>query len=243
VYVLGGVGYNPETTSRPVVTTTGGRERILEEVRGSTSMSEILRPGSSVWEEGPGLPGGEGLTESCAVAISNTTFLLIGGYRSVPISGSIGISGAVHEFSSLTGAWTQWPEGLSVPRAGHACSNFNGTVVVAGGYTDGGFTDGTDILDPETRQVEQAGQMATPRSGFGMYNIGYAGSRILLTFGSYARENEEAEKESLLQEWDPTDKVWKAAPAVMARRADFSAVTVKARHVCPQGELLGCSKV
>jgi hypothetical protein len=77
---------------------------------------------------------------------------------------------------------------------------------------------------------------------FGMYNIGYAGSRILLTFGTWGPGSTAAEKESLLQEWDPTDNVWKAAPAVMARRAAFSAVTVEARHVCPRGEVLACSK-
>jgi hypothetical protein len=195
-----------------------------------------------MWEGGPDLPGGEGLQASCAVAISNTTFLLIGGRPSNGYYSSV-----IHEFSSLTGAWTQWPVGLSVPRGGHACSSFQGKVVVAGGYNSTGYNgtgyDSTEILDPETRKVKPAGPMATPRDQFGMYEIGYAGSRILLTFGSYSGSGSEAAvKESLLQEWDPAAEVWKAAPAVMARRALFSAVTVEARHVCPQGELRGCSK-
>jgi hypothetical protein len=119
-------------------------------------------------------------------------------------------------------------------------------VVVAGGYNDDdGFLDSTSILDPETREVRPAGPMAMPRFYFGMYEIGYAGSRILLTFGavgasSYATAA--AEKASLLQEWDPAAEVWKAAPAVMARRFGFSAVTVEAKHVCQRGELLACSK-
>jgi hypothetical protein len=222
-----------------------------------------------VWEEGPTLPEGGGLPGSCAVAISNITFLLIGAaYAS-------GTNSTVHEFSFLTGAWTQWPVGLSVPRFGHACSSFQGKVVVAGGFGAGGLTgsglwDGylssTDILDPVSQQIRTGGPMATPRAAFGMYKIGYAGRRILMTYGSassllsqlyaipaqpfYTHEQavQEAvqafiEKETLLQEWDPATEVWKPAPAVMAGRAQFSAVTVEARHVCPQGELLACSKV
>jgi hypothetical protein len=220
------------------------------------STSEILRPGSSMWEEGPVLPGGEGLVFSCAVAISNTTFLLIGGMHFSGFNDS-STSRLVYEFSSLTGAWTQWLEGLSVHRAGHACSSYQGKMVVAGGWNggygdNGGWLDSTDILDPETRQVRPGGNghsaaMATPRVSFGIYEIGYAGSRILMTFGSRgpnstATEREDRE-ESLLQEWDTAAEVWKAAPAVMSRRYAFAAVTVEARHVCPQGELLACSKV
>jgi hypothetical protein len=84
-----------------------------------------------------------------------------------------------------------------------------------------------------------------------MYEIGYAGSRILVTFGSVGKGSVDGayviggsvdteilvqQKESLLQEWHPTDERWKPAPAVMARRYAFSAVTVEARHVCRQGE-------
>jgi hypothetical protein len=194
-----------------------------------------------MWEEGPGLPlpGGEGLEGSCAVAISSTTFLLIGGIR---YSGStfLGSSSAVNEFSSLTGAWTQWPVGLSVPRKSHACSSFQGKVVVAGGY-NGDYLDSTEILDPVTREVKLAGPMSTPRQSFGMYEIGYAGwglSRALLTFGSASSGSTATLEESLLTEWDPWDQVWRAAPVVLARRAGFTAVTVEARHVCLQGELL-----
>jgi hypothetical protein len=133
--------------------------------------------------------------------------------------------------------------GLSVPRGSHACSTFQGKVVVAGGFNSGSAAlDSTEILDPVTREVRQGGPMSTPRSSFGMYNIGYAGSRILMTFGSAVHGSTAVEKESLLQEWDPAAEEWKAAPAVMARRVSFAAVTVEARHVCKQGELLACSK-
>jgi hypothetical protein len=235
VYVLGGDWWNLET----YLEVTGHRT-------GSTS--EILRPGSSVWEEGPGLPGGEELAYSCAVAISSTTFLLIGGVHYSVVNSVLHVLGdsrAVHEFSSLTGVWTQWPVGLSDTRQQHACSSYQGKVVVAGGWKDDGRTKSSELLDPVTREIQLAGPMSTPRSSFGMYNIGYAGSRILMTFGSDGvggPGSTAAGKQSLLQEWEPTDKVWKAAPAVMARRYAFAAVTVEARHVCPQGELLACSK-
>jgi hypothetical protein len=261
VYVLGGSRWNPETNDDE-----------------TWSTSEILRPGSSMWEKGPGMHGGVGLKGSCAVAIINTTFLLIGG------DGYSGSGSAVHEFSSLTGAWTQWPAGLSVPRKRHACSSYQGKVVVAGGVpggdslpgpvildlvTRGGINgdvlDSTEILDLASQQIQTGGPMSTPRKSFGMYEIGYAGTRILMTFGSsnqgyvvapppilpggggggggsLGSGSSVEEKETLLQEWDPAAEVWKPAPAVMTRRHDFSAVTVEARHVCPQGKVLACSK-
>jgi hypothetical protein len=215
------------------------------------STSEILRPVSNTWEEGPTLPGGVGLSDSCAVAINSTTFLLIGGarYNGINIDNSINISrsSSVHEFSSLTGTWTQWTAALKVPRSHHACSTFNGTVVFAGGTGSGIWNSlaSTEVLDLVSRKVRTAGPMATKRWLFGMYEIGYAGSRILLTLGTLGPNPQitptTAEKESLLQEWDPATEVWKPAPAVMARRYGFAAVSVDARHVCPRGELLACS--
>jgi hypothetical protein len=208
------------------------------------STSEIIAAGSSVWKEGPFLPtGGLGLAGSCAVAINRTSFLLIGGRRT---NGSIyhSTSSSVHEFSSLTGTWTQWPD-LLTSRAFHACSSFEGIVVVAGGGDDdfiGGKT--TEVVNLSNGEVQEAGLMATRRSAFGMFQIGYEGNRILVTFGSYGPFfiSEAVEAESVLQEWRPATKEWIASPAVMATRAGFSAVSVEARHVCPQGQLLACFK-
>ena len=66
---------------------------------------------------------------------------------------------------------------------------------------------------------------------------------LLVTFGVFGLGSRAVDVESLLQEWRPATKTWIASPAVMTRRWAFSSVTVDARHVCPQGEVLASYKV
>ena len=74
-----------------------------------SSSSSFLPTGASRWEVGPSLPG---MTfDSCAVAISATKFLLIGGWLETR---------QVSEYDSETGSWEIWPS-LVQGRAGHAC--------------------------------------------------------------------------------------------------------------------------
>jgi hypothetical protein len=202
------------------------------------SSSEFLAAGSSVWKAGPALPyGGQGVADSCAIAISNTQFLLIGGLR---YDGStvLDISSSVHEFNSMTSLWTEWPS-LSSSRKGHACGKLGGKVVVAGGWgDDGGKT--TEVIDIASRESRAGGDMATPRAYFSMVEVGYEGNSILLTFGSTANgddtvQDEALQQESLMQEWDNSQEVWLPRPAVMSRRFNFAAVTEEAGLLCPEG--------
>jgi hypothetical protein len=219
VYILGGWWRNPEFGDFHYE---------------ADSSSEFLRAGSSAWEAGPALPGGLGVNGACAVAISPTQFLLIGGDR---YDGStwLGPSNSVQEYNSLTNSWATWPA-LSRTRDGHACGKLGGKVVVAGGY--GGGAETTEVIDLETGEVRWAGDMSTPRAAFGMVKVGLPQSNILLTFGSYgygSGTTDAAQKESLLQEWSDTEESWIPSPAVMERRASFSAVTVEAHLVCLAG--------
>jgi hypothetical protein len=81
--------------------------------------------------------------------------------------------------------------------------------------------------------------MPTRRRGFGMMVVGLQPRSILLTFGSNGAARQEPtaaeEEESLLQEWSDTQDGWLPSPAVLQRRVWFSAVTVEASLVCPQG--------
>ena len=75
-----------------------------------SSSSSFLPTGATTWEAGPSLPG---MTfDSCAVAISETKFLLIGGWLETT---------RVSEYNSETGSWETWPS-LVQARAGHACA-------------------------------------------------------------------------------------------------------------------------
>ena len=75
-----------------------------------SSSSSFLPTGATTWEAGPSLPG---MTfDSCAVSISETKFLLIGGWLETT---------RVSEYDSETGSWETWPS-LVQARAGHACA-------------------------------------------------------------------------------------------------------------------------
>ena len=77
-----------------------------------SSSSSFLPTGATTWEAGPSLPG---MTfDSCAVAISETKFLLIGGWLETT---------RVSEYNSETGSWETWPS-LVQARAGHACARW-----------------------------------------------------------------------------------------------------------------------
>ena len=114
-------------------------------------------------------------------------------------------------------------------------------VVVAGGSVDvGGGSYSTlssvELIDLKTRVVREAAIMDSPRHAFGMFQIGFQASRILLTFGS-AGDDSEPDPDSLLQEWEEATESWIRSPAVISARQWFSAATIPANLVCKPGRL------
>ena len=193
--------------------------------------TEFLAVGSSLWTPGPQLPGGS-MTGACAVPLTDHSFLLISAY-------------AVVEYSSLTAVWTSWPPPL-VARSGQACHKVDSTVLVAGGFVQGGVgvTNLTVIIDLVTKQVRKGGDMATARWNFGMFEVGFRGRSVLLTFGNYGPDQEDglaSAEASLLQEWNREGERWIPSPGVIDPRDSFAAATVEARLVCKPGEIERCA--
>ena len=222
----------------------GGTTIQLEDQTNLLDSSEVLARYGREWTEGPPLPAR--LAGACAVAVSQTELLLIGGLTTDrPLS-------TVWLYSSLSKTWSTWPS-LASARATHACIKTGRTVVVAGG---GGVQMGaptifktTEIIHLDTHEVRLAGDLKTPRFLFGIFDVGYRGQSIILTFGS----NKAAElsvstngsvqinglfvdPESIIQEWDPAKEAWHFSPAVLGPRHGFSAVSVEASLVCKPGQ-------
>ena len=245
VYVFGGT--NSKATFGTVLDPTG-----------MLDSTEVLLPGSKNWTSGPKLP--VKLSFACAVAVTDSTMLLIGGLTptSHPIAGVINLPiSTVWMYSSQTETWSQWPS-LAGPRLGHACIKAGNSVVVAGG---GRQAEGlklelvvlktTEIINLKTKEVRPAGDMKTPRFLFGIFEIGYKGQTIKLTFGSYSLDNstyginesnfnpalEVYDEDSLLQEWDNTKEDWLQSPAVLNPKFGFSVLSVDASLVCKPGEI------
>jgi len=131
--------------------------------------SELLPVGATEWEMGPTLPGT--LEDNvyygfCSIVLSPTEFMVIGG-ESGQFAGNL-----VQVYSAETGEWDRW-EDLPVSRWGHACTRVGDLVIVAGGITPLPFTmmASTTVLDLNTRESREVGEMMSARAWFGMVTI------------------------------------------------------------------------
>ena len=131
--------------------------------------SELLPVGATEWEEGPTLPGTIDTNVYygfCSFMLSPTEFMVIGGEAGF-IAGNL-----VQVYSAETGEWERW-EDLTISRWGHSCTRLGDLVVVAGGVSPMPFNilASATILDLNTREHREVGDMVGARAWFGMATI------------------------------------------------------------------------
>merc|ERR1712098_918613 len=83
------------------VTLSGGTYILggQDETSDAVTSSELLATGSSVWTQGPHIPG-IGVRESCAAKLSDTEFVILGGFDD-------GTQAQVYNIE--TAEWREWP--------------------------------------------------------------------------------------------------------------------------------------
>ena len=171
------------------------------------------------WESGPTLPS-PGNYDACAVAVSDTAFLLIGGYPTTR---------QVVEYDTTSLAWTQWPE-LEEERYGHACARLGDNIIIAGGsYASWPKTE-TTILDINSRRQRVGGPMAVGREGFSLARLG-GGAGGLLALGG----NMHAGGLDSIEMWDESTEQWRTTDLVDKLdqpRGGFSALSIPLGEVC-----------
>ena len=177
--------------------------------------SSYLATGSTQWVPGPPL---KRPTENpCAVSISASKFLLIGGLPDTH---------AVEEYDTITRAWTSWPE-LTVGRYGHSCSVIGDTVIIAGGASEETFQTllSTTILDISSRSQRPGGNLDAARIYFAIVNHE---DKLLAT--GLGQDNQGGHT----QEWHSTEEVWTPREDLdMTRvRLWFGAVSAPRSAVC-----------
>ena len=191
VFILG--GYNTETTS------------------------SFLATGRDHWTPGPEIPQG-GSDSGCAVKISDTKFLLIGGEPNYE---------HVMEYDVDTRAWTQWPR-LSSPPGGrrrHQCAVLGDDVIIVGGqdqYHEDPPEDlaSTAILHIPSKSFRHGGAMSTRRSSLGLGII----NGKLLAFGGYNRYLGYYYLDSI-EEWNSTTETWSLREEKLEFGKDFFGFT------------------
>jgi len=118
--------------------------------------SEFLATGSSVWTQGPRIPGyGRGMFNSCAVKLSDTEFVILGGSYDLT---------QARVYNVERNEWREWPR-LTRGVDGHSCVRLGDIILMAGGKdsTSLQFTARTVIFDTKTGAAREVASLKYPR--------------------------------------------------------------------------------
>jgi len=181
----------------------------------ATSSSEFLATGSSVWTQGPDVPG-DGVYKSCVAKMSDTEFIILGGIR--------------HEYQALVyneeeDTWRRLPN-LNVGVFGHSCVTLGDIVLIAGGFSDYANTGRTFIFDTKTGSAREVASLKYPRAFAAM--VLYGGKPLIL-----GGEDDSRETRSDGEIWNMDTETWEEADIHLdiARRS-YSMVTMAEEIAC-----------
>merc|ERR1712126_146811 len=201
-------GASAVTTSRGVYV-LGGRFISYEENARNTS--EFLATGSSVWTQGPNIPG-NGVSQSCVAELSDTEFVILGG---------AGDETQARVYNEDRNEWREWPR-LAVGVTLHSCLGLGDIVLMAGGYSRG-QTERTVIFDSKTGSAREVAPPKYPRAWADM--VLYRGKPLILGDGSEVRSDGEM--------WNMDTETWEEADIHLnIARGDFSLVTMAEEIEC-----------
>ena len=124
---------------------------------------------------------------------------------------------------------TKWPQLQTRRRDRPGCAKLEGRVIISGGYGDGETHRSTEILSLETRKIEYAGDLATPRCCFHMATIRTEGTeRVLAMGGRYDSSSLDS-----VEELDPETLTWNPTSAnLLERRSNFGKVILPKKMIC-----------
>jgi len=155
------------------------------------SSSELLATGSSVWTQGPHIPG-VGVYSSCVAKLSDTEFVILGGIyeRTQAIV-----------YNEEQNTWRTLPS-LTVGVSGHSCVGLGDIVLIAGGITYGHHATGrTFIFDTKTGSTREVASLKYPRYGAAMEF--YGGKPLILGGG-----DDSGNKRSDGEMWNMDTETW-----------------------------------
>ena len=136
-------------------------------------------------------------------------------------------------YSVETGEWELWSD-LSQNIWGHACTRLDNMVVVAGGVNLAFQIIPTAyILDLDTREERQIGDLVGARAWFGMATID---SRVLAFGGMEPLKHQSRDSYSDIQELDPASGEWKRLEEGLTETRGISSLAsavVMVDQVCP----------
>jgi len=144
---------------------------VLGGTEDARNSSEFLATGSTVWTQGPDIPG-PGVEDACGVKLSNTEFVILGGYTGY----GHGYTQVLH-YSETKDVWTEWHK-LNESVFGQSCLRLKDKILMAGGIISNSFTGRTFIYDIKTRSAREVASLQYPRVGADM--VLYGGKPLIL---------------------------------------------------------------
>ena len=137
---------------------------------------EYLEKNASKWKLGETkIPGV--FRRGCSMAISQDEIWLIGGYKTEQ---------RILPFNVNNQNFTELPTELKQARYGHRCGFIPGTrnIMITGGYTNE-YSDSTEIIDVERRNVTKGPSMNSKRGEHGIGVLTIEGHERVVVFGGY----------------------------------------------------------
>jgi len=175
--------------------------------------SEFLATGSSVWTQGPSIPG-LGVYLSCAAKLSDTEFVILGGLKD---------RSQALVYNEESDEWREWPR-LKDEVSFHSCLGLGDTVLMAGGYSHDVTTARTLIFDSKTGSAREVASLNYPRRNAAM---GFYGKRPAIFGGKYFDGENNFPLKSDGEIWNMDTETWEeAAFSLNIARSGFSLVNL-----------------
>ena len=171
---------------------------------------------------GPSIP--VDMNQPCAFVIGKRSFLTIFqiNIREFEVD--------VNDPTSFDG-WqeaTKWPQLLTNRRKGPGCARIGQRVIIAGGHSVE-VERSTEVLNLETRTIEYAQDLNTPREYFHVVSITSEGVERTFALGGY----DFSIYLDSVEELDPETLIWRESTlSLVERRYQFGAVELPKSLVC-----------
>ena len=186
--------------------------------------TELLRAGSSSWEQGPTIPVPMEYGP-CAVAISRTSFLAI--YKREIREFDTIIAGPTSSQGWREEGW--WPKMEPNMYFWPGCAKLGNKIIIAGGYYRS-TTQTTEILDLTSRTISKGGNLVTPRKYFHMITFDNNGDSTTLALGG---EDDDYNVLKSVERWNPETATWsEVEDQLEEKRYYFGLVAAPKNLIC-----------
>jgi len=178
---------------------------------GSEKSSEFLATGSSEWIPGPTIPG-PGVLQSCAAKLSDTEFVILGGWSD---------STQALVYNTASKVWREWPR-LTQGVFGQSCVTLGNNILIAGGRLSSGgvYTTRTVLIDNKSGSAREVASLKYPRHAASMEI--YRGRAVIL--GGYDGSGYRSDGEV----WNMDTETWEEADIHLnIARSEFSLVAME----------------